>query len=205
MLELYAREQALRDLGFSAICGVDEAGCGPLAGPVCAAAVILPGDVRIEGLNDSKKLSEKKRERIAEVVKTRAIAWAVAFADEAEVDALNICGAATLAMVRAVAALGAAPDRIVGDGLPRETGWTPPVDWIVGGDGKYASIAAASVLAKTARDALMLDYAEQYPGYGFEKHKGYPTKAHYDALFRLGPCAIHRESFLGKYYKQVGR
>lgn len=176
------------------VCGVDEAGRGPWAGPVCAAAVILPPHARIEGLDDSKRLTPKRRGVVEVTIKSRAIAWSVAFASVEEIASLNILGATGLAMRRAVESLRPAPAFALIDGdhafdLPC------PVTAVIGGDGISASIAAASVLAKTARDRLMVDYDETYPGYGFAAHKGYGVPAHARALRDLGPCAIHRLSW----------
>jgi ribonuclease HII len=173
------------------ICGVDEAGRGPLAGPVSAAAVILDPDHPIAGLADSKKLSEQQRDRLAPIIRERALAWAVAYAD---VDRLNILQATLLAMHRAVLALHTRPQQVLVDGLYcPQTGI--PSQAIVKGDSKVAAISAASILAKTARDALMLQLHEQYPGYGFANHKGYPTPAHLAALREHGVSAVHRKSF----------
>jgi ribonuclease HII len=176
------------------ICGVDEAGRGPLAGPVSAAAVILDPDHPIAGLADSKKLSEQQRDLLAPIIRERALAWAVAYADVAEIDRLNILQATLLAMHRAVLALHTRPQQVLVDGLYcPQTGI--PSQAIVKGDSKVAAISAASILAKTARDALMLQLHEQYPGYGFANHKGYPTPAHLAALREHGVSAVHRKSF----------
>ena len=185
--------------GYQVICGVDEAGRGPLAGPVCAAAVILPVGLEIPGLNDSKKLSDKKRRELYPIIKEKALAYGIAFADHAEIDEINILQATYLAMERALAQLEMKPDIALIDGN-RAKDFGIPVQTIVHGDSLSASIAAASVLAKVTRDDLMLEMAEQYPGYGFEIHKGYGTKAHYAALQELGPCKIHRMTFLKKLY-----
>lgn len=176
------------------ICGVDEAGRGPLAGPVSAAAVILDPDHPIKGLADSKKLSERQRDLLAPVIRERALAWAVAFADVGEIDRLNILQATLLAMRRAVLALGIQPRQVLVDGLHcPQTGI--PSRAIVKGDSKVAAISAASILAKTARDALMMELHEQYPQYGFADHKGYPTAAHLAALHEHGVSVVHRKSF----------
>jgi ribonuclease HII len=176
------------------ICGVDEAGRGPLAGPVSAAAVILDEANPIEGLADSKKLSEKQRDRLAPIIKERALAWAVAYADVGEIDQLNILQATLLAMRRAVLALSIQPHQVLVDGLYcPQTGI--PSQAIVKGDSKVAAISAASILAKTARDELMQRLHEQYPQYGFAVHKGYPTSAHLAALREYGASAVHRRSF----------
>jgi ribonuclease HII len=176
------------------ICGVDEAGRGPLAGPVSAAAVILDPAKPIEGLADSKKLSEKQRDRLAPIIRERALAWAVAYADVEEIDRLNILQATLLAMKRAVLALYTQPHQVLVDGLYcPQTGI--PSQAIVKGDSKIAAISAASILAKTSRDELMLKLHEQYPQYGFDGHKGYPTAAHIVALREHGVSDVHRRSF----------
>jgi ribonuclease HII len=176
------------------ICGVDEAGRGPLAGPVSAAAVILDPDYPIAGLADSKKLSEQQRDRLAIIIRERALAWAVAHADVGEIDRLNILQATLLAMRRAVLALHVRPQQVLVDGLYcPQTGIASQA--IVKGDSTVAAISAASILAKTARDALMLQLHAQYPGYGFADHKGYPTPAHLAALREHGVSAVHRKSF----------
>lgn len=180
--------------GIVLICGVDEAGRGPLAGPVSAAAVILDEKNPIEGLADSKKLSERKRDLLAPVIRERALAWAVAWAEPAEIDSLNILQATLLAMRRAVEALPIRPQQVLVDGLYcPQTGI--PSEAIVKGDSKVAAISAASILAKTARDELMLQLHEQYPHYGFAEHKGYPTAAHLAALREHGVSEVHRRSF----------
>ncbi|MQY50401.1 ribonuclease HII [Rhodocyclus gracilis] len=176
------------------VCGVDEAGRGPLAGPVVAAAVILDPLQPIEGLNDSKKLTARRREALAELIRSRALAWAVAEASVEEIDRLNILQASLLAMQRAVAALSPAPVRALIDGN-RCPELPCPAEALIGGDGLSAPIAAASILAKTVRDAGMLDLHRRYPAYGFDRHKGYPTVAHFDALRVHGPCDEHRRSF----------
>ena len=188
-------EDALRAEGYDIVCGVDEAGRGPLAGPVCAAAVILPRGVTIEGLDDSKKLTEKRREALYGDIIAAAEACGVAFADVEEIEELNILGATYLAMNRAIAALGVGIDLALIDGN-RNAGIEYPSRCIVKGDAKCVSIAAASVLAKVTRDRYMRALAEKYPGYGFERHKGYGTEAHYAAIRALGPCPEHRPSFL---------
>jgi ribonuclease HII len=180
--------------GILLVCGVDEAGRGPLAGPVSAAAVILDEANPIEGLADSKKLSEKQRDQLAPVIRERALAWAVAYADVEEIDRLNILQATLLAMKRAVLALHTRPHQVLVDGLYcPQTGI--PSQAIVKGDSTIAAISAASILAKTARDELMLRLHEQYPQYGFDGHKGYPTPAHLAALRAHGVSEIHRRSF----------
>ena len=185
--------------GYRVVCGVDEAGRGPLAGPVCAAAVILPPNLEIPGLNDSKKLSDKKRRELYPVIKEKAVAYGIAFADQGEIDSVNILQATYLAMERAMAQLCVKPDIALIDGN-RSKDFGIPVQTVVHGDSLSASIAAASVLAKVTRDDVMLEMAQMYPGYGFEIHKGYGTKAHYAALEELGPCPIHRMTFLKKFY-----
>ncbi len=185
--------------GYRVVCGVDEAGRGPLAGPVCAAAVILPPNVEIPGLNDSKKLSDKKRRELFPVIKETAVAYGIAFADHQEIDKINILQATYLAMERAMGQLSVKPEIALIDGN-RAKDFGLPVQTIVHGDSLSASIAAASVLAKVTRDDLMLEMADKYPGYGFEIHKGYGTKAHYEALQTLGPSPIHRMTFLKKLY-----
>ena len=192
---LWEIEDAVRDEGFERVCGVDEAGRGPLAGPVCAAAVILPRGCVIEGLNDSKQLSEKRREALYDEIISRAERYGIAFASVEEIERLNILGATYLAMNRAIEALGAGIDLALIDGN-RSEGIAYPCRTVIKGDAKCASIAAASVLAKVTRDRYMLALADRYPGYGFEKHKGYGTKLHYAALRELGPCAEHRAKFL---------
>ena len=198
-MDLWEHERALYARGYTVLAGVDEAGRGPLAGPVCAAAVILPRELVIDGLNDSKKLTEKKREALFDVIRAKALAYAVAFASHAEIDELNILNATYLAMNRAVAGLAVKPDMTIIDGN-RSAGIEFPNVTLVGGDGKSANVAAASVLAKVTRDRLMRQMAEKYPGYGFEKHKGYGTREHYEALRRLGPSEIHRATFLRKIH-----
>ena len=185
--------------GYRMVCGVDEAGRGPLAGPVCAAAVILPPNLEIPGLNDSKKLSDKKRRELYPLIKEKAVAYGIAFADQSEIDSINILQATYLAMERAMAQLSVKPDIALIDGN-RAKDFGLPVQTVVHGDSLSASIAAASVLAKVTRDDVMLEMAKTYPGYGFEIHKGYGTKAHYAALEELGPCPIHRMTFLKKFY-----
>ena len=196
---LWEIEDAVRDEGFERVCGVDEAGRGPLAGPVCAAAVILPRGCVIEGLNDSKQLSEKRREALYDEIISRAERYGIAFASVEEIERLNILGATYLAMNRAIEALGAGIDLALIDGN-RSEGIAYPCRTVIKGDAKCASIAAASVLAKVTRDRYMLALADKYPGYGFEKHKGYGTKLHYAALRELGPCAEHRAKFLRKLH-----
>lgn len=186
-------------LGLHLICGVDEAGRGPLAGPVCAAAVILPEHLQIPGLNDSKKLTDKKRRELFPIIQEQAVAWGIGLASETEIDEINILQATFLAMRRALEQLNARPEIALIDGN-RETDFGLPVKTVVKGDSLSANIAAASVLAKVTRDNIMVEMAEQYPEYGFEIHKGYGTKAHYEALRTYGPCPIHRKTFLKKFY-----
>lgn len=192
---LYEREA--RNNGYNVVCGVDEAGRGPLAGPVFAAAVILPQGLAIEGIDDSKKLSEKKREALYDEIKSLALAFNVAFATEKEIDELNILNATFLAMKRAVDGLSLWPDLVLVDGN-RAPDLGLPTKTIVKGDSLSASIAAASILAKVERDRLMKKLSEKYPNYGLEKHKGYGTKMHVEAIKRHGPAEIHRKSFLKK-------
>ena len=185
--------------GVGAICGVDEAGRGPLAGPVCAAAVILPPNLEIPGLTDSKKLSDKRRRELYPVIMEQALAYGIGFASHEEIDQINILQATFLAMERAMAQLKIRPDLALIDGN-RQKDFGIPVETVVKGDSLSASIAAASVLAKVTRDDVMLQMAQEHPGYGFEVHKGYGTKAHYEALRNLGPSPIHRMTFLKKFY-----
>ena len=190
--------------GFSSVCGVDEAGRGPLAGPVCAAAVILPPGKIIEGVNDSKKLTEKKREKLFDVILSEAVACSVAWASVEEIEQINILNAAMLAMKRAVESLDVPADFAIIDGN-REPQLDIPCEPVVKGDARSMSVAAASILAKVSRDRLMLEYAAQYPEYGFEKHKGYGTKLHTDAILKYGETPIHRPGFLKKLYEKNGR
>ncbi|MBQ9663204.1 MAG: ribonuclease HII [Oscillospiraceae bacterium] len=193
--DLWEMENALHREGYGLICGVDEAGRGPLAGPVCAAAVILPQGLEIPGLDDSKKLTEKKRELLFPVIREQALSWSVAYATVEEIEERNILRATFLAMNRAIAGLEPQPELALIDGNQnREIEF--PSRTVIHGDALCASIAAASILAKVSRDHLMLELAEQYPEYGFEQHKGYGTKAHYEALRRFGPSPVHRLSFL---------
>ena len=185
--------------GYTVICGVDEAGRGPLAGPVCAAAVILPRGHQIPGLNDSKKLTDKKRRELFPLIKEQAIAYGIGMASEKEIDEINILQATYLAMERAIAQLEGKADLALIDGN-RAKDFGMAVRTVVKGDSLSANIAAASVLAKVTRDDLMVEMAKEFPGYGFEVHKGYGTKAHYEALREKGPCAIHRMTFLKKFY-----
>ncbi|MBP3304974.1 MAG: ribonuclease HII [Oscillospiraceae bacterium] len=196
---MWAIEDELYAKGIRMICGIDEAGRGPLAGPVCAAAVILPPHLEIPGLDDSKKLTDKRRRELMPVIKERAIAYGIAFATHEEIDEINILQATFLAMERALAQLSVKPEFALIDGN-REKDFGLPVKTVVKGDSLSANIAAASILAKVTRDDLMEEMAKEYPEYGFEIHKGYGTKAHYAALTAHGPCPIHRMTFLKKFY-----
>ena len=200
--DLWKYEHEAFEDGFELVCGVDEAGRGPLAGPVCAAAVILPKDLVIEGLNDSKKLTDKKRRELFPIITEQAVAYGIAFADEKEIDEINILQATFRAMARAICALDPKPQLALIDGN-RAADFGLPVRTIVKGDSLSASIAAASILAKVTRDRLMEQYAERYAQYGFEVHKGYGTKRHYEALREFGPCEIHRMTFLKKFYGET--
>ena len=199
MPELWELENEIYDGGVENICGVDEAGRGPLAGPVCAAAVILPRGITIDGLNDSKKLSEKKRDMLFDEICNAALAYNIAFALVEEIESLNILNATFLAMNRAIGGLKIKPELALIDGN-QTRGIDFPCRSVVGGDGKCADIAAASILAKVSRDRVMLEMDRLYPGYGFAKHKGYGTKQHYAALHELGATPIHRMSFLRKMH-----
>ena len=192
-------EQSLTEQGIRYVCGVDEAGRGPLAGPVCAAAVILPTDVQIDGLNDSKKLTEKKRESLFPIICEKAVAYSIAFADEKEIDAYNILQATFLAMRRAVEGLSVPAEYALIDGN-RMPPLLIPGETIIKGDALCQSIAAASVLAKVSRDRLMLEYDKTYPQYEFSRHKGYGTALHYEKLRTFGPSPIHRLTFLKKMH-----
>lgn len=198
-MTMWEIEESCASEGFRVICGIDEAGRGPLAGPVCAAAVILPDHVDIPGLNDSKKLSDKKRRELYPIIKEMAVSYGIGFASQEEIDEINILQATFLAMERALAQLTIKPDLALIDGN-REKDFGLPVKTVIKGDSLSANIAAASVLAKVTRDDIMIAMADEYPGYGFEVHKGYGTKAHYAALNELGPCPIHRMTFLKKFY-----
>lgn len=200
-MDWFLYEKLLAEKGYEKICGVDEAGRGPLAGPVCASAVILkPNDI-IEGVNDSKKLSEKKRERLFDEIKERAIAYSIGWASVEEIEELNILNATMLAMKRAVEGLPIQADYAIIDGN-KTPNLSIPCESIVKGDAKSMSIASASILAKVSRDRLMIEYAEKYPEYKFEKHKGYGTKVHQEAILEYGACEIHRPSFLKKIKKK---
>lgn len=193
-------ENTAYEKGYNLVCGVDEAGRGPLAGPVCAAAVVLPKGLILEGVNDSKKLTEKKREALFDVITEQALDWSVAFATVEEIEEINILNAAMLAMKRAVEGLKNPVDFAIIDGNRK-----PPLEMdceaVVKGDAKSMSVAAASILAKVSRDRILRQYAVDYPQYRFEKHKGYGTKVHVEALKKYGPCEVHRPSFLKKILK----
>ena len=199
MTDLWKLENEIYDSGVSLICGVDEAGRGPLAGPVCAAAVILPRNIEIVGLNDSKKLSEKSREKLYDEICEKAMSFGIAFASVEEIEEFNILNAAMLAMNRAIAQLEPQPELALIDGN-RSSAIEINSRCVIKGDAKCADIAAASILAKVTRDRYMLEMAEKYPEYHFERHKGYGTKLHYEALREYGPCEIHRPSFLRKMH-----
>lgn len=198
-IDLWELENQLLDSGIYPICGVDEAGRGPLAGPVCAAAVVLPRNLVIEGLNDSKKLSEKKRDELYDKIISSAVSYGIAFASVEEIEQLNILGATYLAMNRAIAKLDVAPALALVDGN-RNGGIEYESQTVIHGDAKCASIAAASILAKVTRDRYMMEIAEKYPQYSFDKHKGYGTKIHYAAIREHGMSPVHRPSFLKKMH-----
>ena len=199
MSELWDYENEIYDSGYKLLCGVDEAGRGPLAGPVCAAAVILQRGCDIPGLNDSKKLSEKKRESLFDVIKEKAVSYGIAFASVEEIESLNILNASFLAMNRAIEKLSVRPELALIDGN-RNSGINMESICVVKGDARCADIAAASILAKVSRDRLMCEMAKEYPQYHFERHKGYGTKLHYEAIREYGPSPIHRLSFLKKLH-----
>ena len=198
-VNMWEIENSLYFNGYKVICGVDEAGRGPLAGPVCAAAVILPKGLEIPGLTDSKKLTDKKRRELFPIIKEQAVAYGIGLASHEEIDEINILQATYLAMERALAQLAVKPDIAMIDGN-RAKDFGLPVRTVVKGDSLSMNIAAASILAKVTRDDLMLEMAEKYPEYGFEVHKGYGTKAHYEALRQHGASEIHRKTFLKKFY-----
>lgn len=198
-IHMWEIENSFYSENIQLICGVDEAGRGPLAGPVCAAAVILPKDLEIPGLTDSKKLTDKKRRELFPVIQQQAVAYGIGFASHREIDEINILQATFLAMQRALDQLTVKPDLALIDGN-REKDFGIPVKTVVKGDSLSANIAAASILAKVSRDNLMQEMAESYPQYGFEIHKGYGTKAHYAALREFGASPIHRMTFLKKFY-----
>ncbi len=195
--DLWQLESDLHAQGYGTLCGVDEAGAGPLAGRVYAAAVILPQGWDHPYLNDSKRVTPRRRDLLYEAITQEALAWSVAWAEPEEIDAINILQARMLAMERAIQGLSIPPDLALIDGN-RSAGITAPNQTVVGGDGKSASIAAASILAKVSRDRYMVEMDGVYPQYGFAQHKGYPTKLHYQRLRQYGPCPIHRRSFLKK-------
>ena len=196
----YLYEKKALDAGYKLVCGIDEAGRGPLAGPVYAAAVILPLGLEIEGLNDSKKISEKKREQLFDVICEKAVDYSIGIATEQEIDEINILNATFLAMHRAVEGLKTKPDYALIDGNQYPKIPFVAEETVVKGDAKVMSIAAASILAKVSRDRFMLEKAKEYPQYQFEKHKGYGTKLHYEMLKEFGPSPIHRMTFLKKLY-----
>ena len=200
MTDMWNIENEYFSKGVGLICGVDEAGRGPLAGPVCAAAVILPANLELPGLADSKKLTDKRRRELFPMIKEKAIAYGIGFASEQEIDEINILQATFLAMERALAQLNVRPDLALIDGN-REKDFGIPVKTVVKGDSLSANIAAASILAKVSRDDVMMALAEKYPQYGFEIHKGYGTKAHYEALRAYGASPVHRSTFLKKFYE----
>ncbi len=199
MNDLWTLEREILQEGYTLLCGVDEAGRGPLAGPACAAAVILPRNTEIAGLNDSKKLSEKSREKLYDEICEKAMSFGIAFASVEEIEEFNILNAAMLAMNRAIAQLEPQPELALIDGN-RSSAIEINSRCVIKGDAKCADIAAASILAKVTRDRYMLEMAEKYPEYHFERHKGYGTKLHYEALREYGPCEIHRPSFLRKMH-----
>lgn len=202
-VDLLQYERQWYEQGMELVCGVDEAGRGPLAGPVCAAAVILPKDLDVDavlpGLNDSKKLTDKKRRELYARIQEVSVAYGIGCASHLEIDSINILQATYLAMNRALAQLTVLPQLALVDGN-RDPGFSVPTQLVVKGDSSSASIAAASILAKVYRDDRMLELAQQYPRYGFDVHKGYGTKKHYEALRAYGHCPVHRESFLKKFY-----
>lgn len=197
----FSYENEKREQGYKFVCGIDEAGRGPLAGPVCAAAVILPPDLDFEGVNDSKKLSEKKREMLYEEITKKAISWSVAFASVNEIEEHNILGATYIAMQRAVESLKIPADFALIDGNRTPPDLKIPSLTVVKGDSKSLSIAAASIIAKVTRDRLLLEYDAIYPQYKFSQHKGYGTKVHIEAIREFGPCDIHRPSFIKNFIK----
>ena len=200
MTDLWYYEHAAQEQGFELVCGVDEAGRGPLAGPVCAAAVILPPDLEIEGLNDSKKLTEKKRDALYDLITEKALAYGIAMATEQEIDEINILQATFLAMRRAVEQLSVRPSFVLVDGNREPDLGDLPLKTVVKGDSLSANIAAASILAKVTRDRYLVEMDARYPQYGFAVHKGYGTQKHYEALRQYDACPIHRRSFLKKFY-----
>ena len=201
LMDLWTMEHEILQSGVSSLCGVDEAGRGPLAGPVCAAAVVLPHGIEFEGLNDSKKLSEKKREELFDIIIAVAVSYGIGLASVEEIEEHNILAATHMAMNRAIEKLKPLPELALIDGNQAK-GIAYNCRCVVSGDAKCASIAAASILAKVTRDRLLLEYDEKYPQYGFAKHKGYGTKEHYAALTKFGPCQVHRMSFLKKFFAE---
>lgn len=199
IIDWFKFENEAKAQGYNIVCGIDEAGRGPLAGPVCAAAVILPENCEIEGVNDSKKLTEKKREALYDVIIEKALAYGIATSDEKEIDEINILQATYLAMNRAFQKLSVKPDMALVDGN-RDPKLGIPTQTIVKGDARSMSIAAASILAKVTRDRFMLEMDKKYPEYQFAKHKGYGTKLHYEMLTEYGPSEIHRMTFLKSFY-----
>ena len=200
--ELKKDEEKLHLDGVELIAGIDEAGRGPLAGPVVVGIAIMPKDSMIEGVNDSKKVSEKKREKLYDQITQEAIAWNVGMADQNEIDEINILNATKLALTRAIEGLKVKPDLILVDALTNIDTKGIPYKSIIKGDAKEYSIAAASILAKVTRDRMMREYDEIYPGYGFSGHKGYGTAAHIAAIKEYGPCPIHRETFIKHFIKK---
>ena len=200
--DLWSIERACFESGCQLICGVDEAGRGPLAGPVCAAAVILPPELQIPGLNDSKKLTDKKRRELFDVIVSEAVSYGIAMVGEQEIDEINILQATFRAMEQAVVRMDVRPDLVLVDGN-RSPGLPLPVKTVVKGDSLSASIAAASILAKVTRDRFMEQMDQVYPQYGFAVHKGYGTKRHYEALREYGPSPLHRITFLKKFYGEA--
>ena len=200
--DLFAADNMLRDENINLICGVDEAGRGPLAGPVCVATVIFSPDTVIEGINDSKKLTEKKREVLFAEIKDKALAYSICMVDEKTIDEINILNATMKGMKEAVDKLSIKPDLTLVDGNKIPDGMEN-AKFVISGDAKQACIAAASILAKVTRDRYIVDMAEKYPQYAFEKHKGYGTKLHYEMLEKYGPCEIHRKTFLKKFYEHL--
>ena len=192
-------EKDLYEKGFKNICGIDEAGRGPLAGPVVVAGVIMPKDSMIEGVNDSKKVSEKKREELYEIITKEAISYGIGIIDQKEIDRINILNATKEGLTMAVKELNPRPDLIIVDALTKIDTDGIPYQSIIKGDAKCYSISAASIIAKVTRDRLMVEYDSLYPGYGFAKNMGYGTAEHIDALKKIGPCAIHRRTFIKNF------
>ena len=201
-MTIWEYDRAVRGEGYPILAGVDEAGRGPLCGPVCAAAVVLPPDACIDGINDSKKLTQKKREALFDVITETAVSYGIAFATVEEIEEMNILNATFLAMNRAIAQLTVMPDMVLVDGNRTPNGLLLPSRTVIKGDSLSASIGAASILAKVSRDRLLMEMDAQYPQYGFAKHKGYGTAAHYEALRQYGPSPVHRMSFLKKFYQE---